>query len=589
MIRFRLFALLAVAIFSTPAISQIKPLNKIAERLHENMIQAGSVDILVILRDKADLSAAKYFNSKSEKGIFVYNELLKTARLSQQNIVKWAGNHGLKYKSYFLVNAVWLNCPSDLVYELAEMPEVEKIIANSNMTFHKPVEEYKITSREVTSIEWGIDMINANDVWALGYTGEGVVIGGQDTGYDWQHPALKNNYRGWDGTQADHNYNWHDAIHELSPLNGDTTANPANNPCGLDVNAPCDDQQHGTHTMGTMIGHTDGDTIGVAPGSKWIGVRNMERGWGKPSTYIEGFEWFIAPTDTNNLNPNPDLSPDVINNSWGCPPQEGCDNSNFSVMQTVVENVKSAGIVVVVSAGNSGSGCESVDDPAAMYEPSFSIGAMRQNDTIANFSSRGPVSIDGSNRLKPNVCAPGVNVRSSIPNGGYANFSGTSMAGPHVAGAVALLISAAPELRGEVELIESILEETAIPKFSDQECGGIAGNALPNNTYGFGRIDILAAVEKAQLTSFTKEKVLVGQLLAFPNPAKDKLYLKTAELTGRVDIMISNIEGKVLYQETLNSGGQSIFTINIDFQATGILVCKLVNQKQQFVTKFVKK
>jgi len=241
------------------------------------------------------------------------------------------------------------------------------------------------------------------------------------------------------------------------------------------------------HTMGTMVGDDgEGNQIGVAPAASWIACRNMEEGWGTPSTYIECFEWFIAPTDLNNENPDPTKAPHVFANSWSCPESEGCNSSNFAVMEQVVNNVKNAGIVIVVSTGNAGNQCGTVDRPAAMYENSFSVGATRPNDTIAGFSSRGPVEIDGSGRLKPNISAPGTSVRSSVLNGNYAAYSGTSMAGPHVAGVVALLISAKPELAGQVDEIEDILEQSAVPKHTDENCGGIPGTNVPNNTYGYG-------------------------------------------------------------------------------------------------------
>lgn len=122
------------------------------------------------------------------------------------------------------------------------------------------------------------------DVWNMGYTGQGITVGGADTGYDWGHPAIQPKYRGWNGdaSTSQHNYNWHDAIHELNPLNNDTLGNPGTNPCGLDVTHPCDDGSHGTHTMGTMTGSDADNQIGVAPDAKWVGCRNMERGLGKP-------------------------------------------------------------------------------------------------------------------------------------------------------------------------------------------------------------------------------------------------------------------------------------------------------------------
>ncbi|HNA95092.1 MAG TPA: S8 family serine peptidase, partial [Saprospiraceae bacterium] len=322
---------------------------------------------------------------------------------------------------------------------------------------------------------------------------------------------------------------------------------------------------------------------------RWIGVRNMERGWGKPSTYIEGFEWFLAPTDLNNQNPDPDKSPDVINNSWGCPPNEGCDLSNFGVMQDVVANLKAAGIVVVVSAGNAGSGCGSIDDPAAIFEESFSIGATRSNDTIANFSSRGGVSIDGSFRTKPNVSAPGVGVRSCTPGGNYQFFSGTSMAGPHVAGAVALILSAAPELKGQVDVIEDILEQTAIPKYTDQACDSIPGSIVPNNTYGYGRIDVLQAVKLALKTvaanDIEKPKTTVT---SFPNPVSNTLYFDVKEFNGDILIEIFDVPGKLIYSSKQQVAGDKLVKCDFQHESTGLYFYKITGQQLCVAGKFVK-
>lgn len=579
------FALLMVQF----AFAQQNWRTKVSPKVLTMYDESKNLDLLVQLNSKADLSAAKYLKSKKAKGRFVYESLKTTATSSQKRIVKWAGEHHLQMQSFYIVNAMRIRIPAALLKDLASFEEISYITNNGLLKYHEPVEKYTTELRGPNGIEWGIDMINANDVWALGYRGEGVVIGGEDTGYDWTHPALQSNYRGWDGVNADHNYNWHDAIHELNPLNGDTTNNPLNNPCGLSSQVPCDDGSHGTHTMGTMVGFTPGDTVGVAPAAKWIGVRNMERGWGMPSTYIEAFEWFIAPTDLNNENPDSDKSPDVINNSWGCPPIEGCDLSNFHIMNDVVANVKASGIVVVVSAGNSGSGCASVDDPAAIFEESFSVGATRQNDTIANFSSRGAVEIDGSNRTKPNVSAPGVGVRSTTPGGNYAFYSGTSMAGPHVAGAVGLILSAAPELKGQVDVIEDILEQTAVPKYSDQSCGGIEGTSVPNNTYGYGRIDVLKAVELALLTVSAQDlNNTNAQLNVFPNPVKNAVFFDLKDFAGDIKVEVFDALGRVIYNNIESIYGNKLIQCELHDENQGVYFYKLTGQNLQLTGKFLK-
>jgi hypothetical protein len=197
------------------------------------------------------------------------------------------------------------------------------------------------------------------------------------------------------------------------------------------------------------------------------------------------------------------MAPHVINNSWSCPSSEGCNSGNYSTMETVVNNVRAAGIVVVVSAGNSGPNCSTVNAPPAIYTGSFVVGATNSSDVIASFSSRGPVTVYGNHR-KPDVVAPGVGVASCVGvdnNPGtysYASWNGTSMAGPHVAGAVALLISAKPALAGQVDEIESLLEGTALDLFpSAPFCGNDNSGSTPNNVYGYGRINILAAVNAA--------------------------------------------------------------------------------------------
>lgn len=506
--------------------------DKVEPALISELQRDGYAPFLVLFEQQAELGGARQQGNKAQMGHYVFERTRAAATASQKPAIAILKARQRPFRSFYIVNALLAKGDLELVNALAILPEVKSIQPNPTIAIDLLPEEREqqaLNFRE--GVEWGIAAIGADQVWEMGYTGQGVVIGGQDTGYEWDHPALKGSYRGWNDTtsQADHNYNWHDAIHEIDSMNGPPYIAEAN-PCGLSSLVPCDDHNHGTHTMGTMTGTVsdEGKSIGVAPGAKWIACRNMERGYGSPASYIECFEWFLAPTDLNGENPDPSKAPHVIANSWSCPEIEGCTPANFETMQIAVDNLKAAGVAVVVSAGNSGSGCHSVSTPAAIFANSFTVGATRQNDTIANFSSRGTVTVDSSSRLKPNIAAPGVSVRSSIRNGGFATFSGTSMAGPHVAGAIALLISANPELAGQVEAIESLLERTARPMLSLQDCGDIPGMGIPNAVYGHGRIDILAAVQETVSTPVKETAQAVQSLQASPNPARETVLLQSS-------------------------------------------------------------
>ena len=200
----------------------------------------------------------------------------------------------------------------------------------------------------------------------------------------------------------------------------------------------------------------------------------------------------------------------MINNSWSCPQSEGCVDP--LVLKSVVEAVREAGILTVHSAGNKGASCSSVSTPAAIYDASFTVGNTTSSDQIAASSSRGPVTIDGSGRIKPDISAPGTTIRSSIP-GGYATLSGTSMAGPHVAGLAALLFSAQPDLIGQVDHIERLITSTAAPVSTPVTlCGGIPGTVYPNNFSGWGRIDALAALQ-GQGTMAEEDRLRRGNLV----------------------------------------------------------------------------
>lgn len=304
----------------------------------------------------------------------------------------------------------------------------------------------------------------------------------------------------------------------------------------------------------------------------------MDRGYGSPMTYLEAFEWFLAPTDVNGNNPDPTLAPHVINNSWRCPEMEGCNPDNFGMLEQAILNLRAAGVVVVVSGGNEGAGgCSSLADPPSIFEGSFAVGATRQNDTIANFSSRGPVMVDSSGRIKPDVSAPGVAVRSAWLDSSYRYLNGTSMAGPHVAGAVALIISANPALSGQVDLIEDILRETARPMKPLYDCA-TDSLAIPNNSYGYGIIDALAAVERAlEITSTAQVSGSSRDLIVFPNPTSGEVnYVLSGEMIQQVEINVFDMTGGLVASFDEKPGIGQIF---LDTQASGVYAIVVVDKR----------
>lgn len=452
---------------------------------------AKDQDVLVYLKEQADLHGATLLQTKQARGRFVTDRLTQTARRTQAALVQELTRQGARFTPYFIANVIAVDGASPaLIQALAARPDVGRILANPTVRVLEAATAAQRTADGVVAVGDNITRTGAPRVWSeFQAKGQGIVVAGQDTGIDWDHPALKRNYRGFDGTTASHDYHWHDAVHR--PLGA------VANSCGYDLRAPCDDHGHGTHTIGTAVGDDGrGNQIGMAPEAKWIGCRNMDAGLGKPSTYLECFQFFLAPwpygADPMTAGDS-DQAPDVMNNSWGCPTEEGCDGTEFL---EVLSALKQAGIAVVAAAGNEGPGCATISDaPAHHTDSSFVVGAVdHRNGSIASFSSRGPSAFDGS--VGPDLSAPGVSIRSAIPGTGFgsAGWSGTSMASPHVAGAVALLWSARPELRGDVDGTVSRFTSTAQTRTTSQSCGGVAGSRIPNNTYGHGILDVYQAV-----------------------------------------------------------------------------------------------
>jgi hypothetical protein len=448
--------------------AKARPLDKVERKVLDQTAAKGAATFFVLLKDRANLAPATRLTRHRDRTAAVYQRLRANADHSQARLRQLLRASKVDYKPFWIANAVKVTAGPKLLAKIAALPEVERVVAERRVQIPKPSPAQE--RARIQAIEWNIDRIRAPEVWStFGDRGDGIVVANIDTGVQFDHPALVRQYRGnLGGGVFDHNYNWFDPSQV----------------CGSPSLVPCDNVFHGTHTMGTMVGD-DGDPgtnqIGVAPHARWIAAKGCEDLGCSDSALLASGQWVIAPTDLNGQNPRPDLAPNIVNNSWGSGPGD-------PFYQQIVDAWNAAGIFPQFSNGNAGPSCGSAGSPGDFLN-TYAAGAFDINNTIADFSSRGPSAFGGE--LKPNIAAPGVDVRSSVPGGGYDLVSGTSMASPHVAGTVALMWSAAPSLVGDIALTRQLLDDTAVDT-EDLSCGGTADD---NNVWGEGRLDAFAAVD----------------------------------------------------------------------------------------------
>lgn len=447
----------------------------------------GLTTFFVLLHEQPDLSAAYRIADWGERGWFVYRTLTEHANRTQREIRALLDARGTSYEPLWIVNGLIVRGNRDDLRALAAREEVALLRADRVMSLH----DEQAGMGQATTVSgcepdergicWNILQVGADRVWSdFGVSGQGITVGSMDSGVNYTHHALYQQYRGYqDRDQYQHEYNWYDAVH------GTPT--------------PVDLEDHGSHTMGTIVGRGDGTpehpAIGVAPGARWISARICETTTCRESDILAAAQWMLAPTDALGKHPRPDLRPHVVNNSWST--GEG-GAKNFVDFVTAW---RAAGIFPVFAAGNSSSHetCGSIASPGD-YDTVVAVGATEKNGLIAPYSRFGP-SERGT--IKPDLVAPGSSIVSALTgtNDSYGVMNGTSMATPHVAGAVALIWSANPSLIGNYEATYSILTTSATPRTGDERFSlpNCNTNQSPNNIYGHGFLNTYRAVALAKV------------------------------------------------------------------------------------------
>jgi len=496
---------------------------------------------LIYFKEKPDLSPA-YKMDWIERGRFVANALQRAAERSQANVRAYLDARGIEYKAFWIDNVISVESSNRATFDgLMKYAEIQAIRQHRQLHLIEP-QQMTMAPSAPQAIEPNITHVLADQVWAMGYRGEGLVVASVDTGVRYTHQALVGHYRGNQGGGTfDHNYNWWD-------------------PYGDHPTEPGDDNGHGSHTMGTMVGDDGGaNQIGMAPGAQWMACRGCNTSDCGGDELLECAQFFAAPWDLNQANANPDMRPNAVNNSWG-----DCEQSYDPWYQDVVDAWHAAGIYPIFSNGNAGNcgysyppGLNTVGNPGR-YGNVTGVGSTgRDNGQYATHSNWGPTDNPdtvnpkpGWENLKPQVLAPGVNIRSSTPGSDseyQGGWNGTSMSAPHVTGLIALMWSAAPCLIGDYATTETIIEDTATPIPYDDGTGG--GAHVPNQATGWGEINALAAVQAA--VASCGDSTITGEVLDAAT---------NATIEG-ASIVATNAAGTIQHKAASNAAG--VYVLNV--------------------------
>ena len=426
-------------------------LDKIEKSL-QKVPASKEVEFIVTLKAEADLTKVKPED--------VVDTLRDTSEKSQESLISFVERKVKdgdisEYNSFFIINSIYIKGRAELIEKIARRSDVESIRLNHTIISDKEeIVKRKSSLSEATSyVPWNLESIQADRVTK---TGKNIVVGIIDSGVNANHPELQN---------------------ALLPGGFKDFVEPTNT-------EPKDETGHGTHVAGTILGRT----IGIAKDAKLVVARVFNKeGEASDEGLLAAGQWIL------------EKKPQVVNNSWG-------GNRDDSFYDNIVKKWKAAGIVPIFSAGNTGSynagGEGSIGSPGSL-EDSFSVGALTKDDRLAKFSLRGPSK--HTNKFKPEISAPGVNILSADYKGGYVLKTGTSMAAPHVTGAVALILEANRNLT--VDKVEEILKSTATPLTDDHYISS------PNMGYGYGKLNVYKAVEAALGKDVDKFATFTGQTL----------------------------------------------------------------------------
>ncbi len=441
-------------------------LEKVENKVLDALSTEGASNYVIEMAEKADLSKAYSIMDWSERGWYVYNTLREVAARTQKPIIEILKKQGIKYQSFFAANeiAVYGSGISTLT-EITSLKAVDRIRFPRTATVDPgffSIQPSTVPQGSINALDWGITDTNAGQFWStFDMQGDGLIVANIDTGVQWDHPALDQSFKCGN-----------------DPTDPACWADPSNI-CG---GSACDNNGHGTHTMGTMVGNDDPTLtyqVGMAPNAQWIACKGCESNTCSEDALNACADWILAPGG------NPANRPHIVNNSWG-------DVGGDAWYLDKVIAWRAAGIFPAFSAGNSGPGCGTLGSPGD-YQESFGTASHMISRDISSFSSRGPSTFGDDPYTKPNISAPGSNICSSIPGSAWScGYSGTSMAAPHVAGAVALLWSCNASLIGDMAATFELLQDTADPPNDAGNCG-VPADGEGNYTYGYGYLNVLAA------------------------------------------------------------------------------------------------